>query len=87
VWNLTLMQLTKVNWPGLPPVAVLPSGAQIMQIVAWIPGLNCWVRVGSQGASKDGGTVNLTFSEVEFLAQMVDRGSPLLPALSLIFPG
>lgn len=82
--NLTSMQMSRVDWPGYPPAAVLPSGEQIMQLLFWAPALNQWVRVGSQGRSIDGGVLSITFAEFQFLAQSVERGVPLAQALSML---
>jgi hypothetical protein len=87
VWNLTTMQLTQVDWPGHPPVAVLAGGEQIMEIVIWVHQLNRWMRIGTQGRSADGTTISLAFAEAQYLSQMIASGVSLAHAVSMLFPG
>jgi hypothetical protein len=85
VLNLTSLQMARVDWPGHPSLATLASGDQIMQILIWVPALNKWMRIGSQGKGIDAhGTVNVTFAEFTFLAQSAERGLPLDQALAML---
>lgn len=85
--NLTSMQMTKVDWPGHPPLALLPNGDQIMQILIWMPVLNRWVRIGTQGRSLDGQTASMTFDEVRYVAKVIESGATIAQAFAMLFPG
>lgn len=85
VLDLTSLTLTAVQWPGHPPLAVLPTGEQIVQILSWVPALNRWLRLGSQGRRLDGSTVDLTFGELNYLAQTKAAGASIDQAMSMLF--
>jgi len=84
VLNLTSVQMSRVDWPGYPPVAVMPTGEQIMQLLFWAPAINRWVRIGAQGRSVEGDVLCITFAEFQFLSQFIERGVPPHQALSML---
>jgi hypothetical protein len=78
------MQMSRVDWSGYPPVMVLPTGEQIVQLLFWVPTINQWVRIGAQGRSVEGGVLCITFAEFQFLTQFIERGVPPHQAISML---